>query len=65
MLTQPTCLSAGEPLPAEAVNFVFAATFKSFWISPVQYVPGVLSPVVKRPEFNLLKPSGYYMQHQI
>jgi hypothetical protein len=54
------CLRAGEPLPAEAVNFLFAIMLRSFCIPTFQYVPRVLSAMVKRPQLNLLKPSGYY-----
>ena len=43
MLTHSKCLKVGVPLAAEAVNFLFDITSRSFWSPPVQFETGVLS----------------------
>jgi hypothetical protein len=46
------------PLAAEAVNFLFEITSRSFWSPPVQFVPGVLSPKAVVPKVCSADPKG-------
>jgi len=50
MLTHSTCLRVGAQLAAEAVNFLFDITSRSFWSPPVQFEPGVLAPKAVVPD---------------